>query len=198
MWTTQKNKEPSTISGTGVAIWSKANFRPTGHQIKGRKNKHAHPDAWNFVHWLPRYATVPLCYNCCKGGNTSPGNYGYPSYKEPERARVRSQFTHCANLKSHNFYHDTTTDMLIAQQLGWIRTAPNNKSEKHTHRTAKKTPKRKDFIINLEFPIQITYFILYLLIIQIFKSYPQDQSTFISTNFVALLKRDFGPGNMLI
>jgi hypothetical protein len=32
-------------------------------QIKGCKNQHVHPAAWNFVHWLPRYAGI-IIY-CC-------------------------------------------------------------------------------------------------------------------------------------
>jgi hypothetical protein len=32
-------------------------------QIKRRKNQHVNPAVWNFVHWLPRYASTILY--CC-------------------------------------------------------------------------------------------------------------------------------------
>jgi hypothetical protein len=32
-------------------------------KIKGRTNQHVHPAAWNFVHWLPRYASTTI-YRC--------------------------------------------------------------------------------------------------------------------------------------
>jgi hypothetical protein len=40
------------------------------------KNQHVHPEAWNFVHWLPRYVST-IIYNCCTDGSIRPGNYGY-------------------------------------------------------------------------------------------------------------------------
>jgi hypothetical protein len=55
-------------------------------QINGFKwndvKNHIHPAAWNFLHWLQRYAiaitAVPSHYYKCRAnGSTSPGNYGY-------------------------------------------------------------------------------------------------------------------------
>jgi hypothetical protein len=35
---------------------SRNRIRPdTQLQIKGHKNQHIHPAAWNFVQWIPRY-----------------------------------------------------------------------------------------------------------------------------------------------
>jgi hypothetical protein len=43
---------------------SQSHIRPdTWLQIKGHKDHHVHPAAWNFVHWLPRYASI-IIYHC--------------------------------------------------------------------------------------------------------------------------------------
>jgi hypothetical protein len=34
--------------------------RGTQLQIKGHKNQYIHPAAWNFLHWLQRYASISL------------------------------------------------------------------------------------------------------------------------------------------
>jgi hypothetical protein len=52
-------------------------------QIRGRKNQHDHPHAWNLARWFPRYATIlpstvaSRCYNYSRDGSISPCNYGY-------------------------------------------------------------------------------------------------------------------------
>jgi len=45
------------------------------------------------------------------------------------------------------------------------------------------------FIINFGIPNEITFSMLYLTVIQLFKAYPGDRPTFLSTNFEVLLKR---------
>jgi hypothetical protein len=52
-------------------------------QIKGHKNHHMHPAAWNLYtdsqDKLILSSAVSPRYNCCRDGSISPGNYGYPS-----------------------------------------------------------------------------------------------------------------------
>jgi hypothetical protein len=55
----------------------------TGLLIKeGQKNQHVHPVAWNFVHWLPKYANTVAShyYNCCTDGSTVPEIMDTTSY----------------------------------------------------------------------------------------------------------------------
>jgi hypothetical protein len=47
------------------SLWgpSRNRIRPdTRLQMKGRKNQHVHSAVWNYVHWLPRYASI--IYRC--------------------------------------------------------------------------------------------------------------------------------------
>jgi hypothetical protein len=74
----------TTFNAVPLSDPSRSLVRPdTQLQIKGRKNQHVHPAAWNFVHGLPRYASTVI-YRCIAvpqlltDGSTSPWSYEYP------------------------------------------------------------------------------------------------------------------------
>jgi hypothetical protein len=62
---TQVNGLPCTkFDALPLSDPSRNRIKPdTRLQIKGRKNHHVHPAAWNVVHWLPGYVST-IIYRC--------------------------------------------------------------------------------------------------------------------------------------